>query len=70
MRAIWEQPQPPRGFPDPEPLQTLYRWLPDDEVHLESVPLEYKISEEETGKATLQKRVERISSVPVTVNSG
>jgi len=59
-----------QGFPNPEPLETLYRWLPDNAVHLESVPLEYRIPGGETGKATLQKRVERIFSVPVTVNSG
>ncbi|MFZ0815976.1 MAG: hypothetical protein WAM78_10680 [Candidatus Sulfotelmatobacter sp.] len=59
-----------QGFPNPVPLATLYSWLPDNAVHLESVPLEYEIPRDETGKATLQKRVERIFPVPVTVNSG
>lgn len=59
-----------QGFPNPVLLSTLYSWLPDNALHLESVPLEYKIPWDETGKATLQKRVERIFPVPVTVNSG
>ncbi len=59
-----------QGFPDPAPLAALYRWLPNDALHLESVPLEYEIPPRATGKATLQKRVERIFSVPVTVNAG
>jgi hypothetical protein len=58
------------GFPRPQPLTTLYSWLPDNAVLLESVPMEYKIPEGETGKATLQKRVERIFSVPLAVNAG
>lgn len=59
-----------QGFPNPVPLRTLYSWLPDNAVRLESVPLESKIPGGETGKATLQKRVERIFPLPVTVNSG
>jgi len=58
------------GFPNPQPLSTLYSWLPGDALHLESVPLEYKIPSGETGEATLEQRVEKIFSVPVTVNSG
>jgi len=58
-----------QGFPNPVLLSTLYSWLPDNALHLESVPLKYKIPEGETGKATLQKQVERILA-PVTVNSG
>ena len=58
-----------QGFPNPVLLSTLYSWLPDNALHLESVPLEYKIPGGKTGKATLQKRVERIPA-PVTVNSG
>src|ERR1700691_906782 len=58
-----------QGFSNPVLLSTLYSWLPDNALHLESVPLEYKIPDGETGKATLQKRVEKISA-PVTVNSG
>jgi hypothetical protein len=58
-----------RGFPNPVLLSTLYSWLPENALHLESVPMEYKIPSGETGVATLQKRVERIPS-PVTVNSG
>jgi len=59
-----------QGFPNPVPLATLYSWLPDNALHLESVPLEYEIPQGEKGKATLQKRVERIFPVPVTVNAG
>src|SRR5271156_3810319 len=58
-----------QGFPNPVLLSTLYGWLPENALHLESVPLKYKIPEGETGKATLQKQVERILA-PVTVNSG
>jgi hypothetical protein len=59
-----------QGAPNPVPLATLYSWLPDNALHLESVPLEYQIPPGETGKASLQKRVERIFSVPLTVNAG
>jgi hypothetical protein len=59
-----------QGFPNPVSLSTLYSWLPGDALHLESVPMEYKIPAGETGKAALQKRVERIFPVPVTVNPG
>jgi hypothetical protein len=58
-----------QGFPNPTLLSTLYRWLPDNAVHLESAPLEYKIPDGATGIATLQKPIERIL-VPVTVNAG
>jgi hypothetical protein len=58
------------GFPNPVSLVTLHSWLPDNAVRLEGVPLEYEIPGGETGKATLEKRVERIFSIPVTVNSG
>jgi hypothetical protein len=59
-----------QGFPNPVPLTTLYGWLPDDAVHLESVPLEYRIPEGETGTAALQTPVEKFFPNPVTVNSG
>jgi hypothetical protein len=58
-----------QGFPRPVLLSTLYSWLPDNAVHIESVPLEYEIPDGETSKATLQKRVEKIPA-PMTVNSG
>jgi len=58
------------GFPKPVLLTTLYSWLPANALHLESVPLEYKIPWGDTGKATLQKKVERIFPIPVPVNSG
>jgi len=59
-----------QGYPNPVPLATLYSWLPDNALHLKSVPLKYEIPRGGTGKATLQKRVERIFRVPVTVNAG
>ena len=59
-----------QGFPNPVSLSTLYSWLPDNNLYLESVPLEYKIPPTGTGKRSLQKPVERIFPVPVTVNAG
>jgi hypothetical protein len=59
-----------QGFPNPLPLATIYDWLPANAVHLKGVPLEYEIPKDGTGRATLQKRVERIFPVPVTVNAG
>jgi len=59
-----------QGFPNPVLLSTLYSWLPANALHLESVPLEYKIPRDGTGKAALQKQVERVFRDPVTVNSG
>ena len=59
-----------QGFPNAVLLATLYSWLPDNALHLESVPLEYEIPRDETGKATLQKRVARTFPVPVTINAG
>jgi hypothetical protein len=59
-----------QGFPNPAPLATLHKWLPNDALHLESVPMEQKISCDETGKAALQSRVEKIFAVPVKMNAG
>jgi len=59
-----------RWFPNPVSLATLYSWLPDNAMLLESVTLEYQIAAGKTGKATLQQKVEKIFSDPVMVNSG
>jgi hypothetical protein len=59
-----------QGFPNPISLVTLKSWLPPNALHLEGASVEYKIPWGETGKATLQKQVERIFSIPVAVNSG
>jgi hypothetical protein len=59
-----------QGYPNPVSLVTLYSWLPDNALHLESVPMEYTIPSGKTGRATLQKPVERIFPDPITVNSG
>lgn len=58
------------GFPNPTPLNTLYSWLPSDAVHLDSVPVDYRIPPGQTGEATLQKPVERIFPTPLTINTG
>jgi hypothetical protein len=58
-----------QGFPKPVLLSTLYSWLPDTAVHLESVPLDYAIPPDGTGKAALQTRVEKIFSDPVAVTA-
>ncbi len=59
-----------QGFPKPVRLSTLYSWLPENAVHLDSVPLEYEIPPGEKGKATMQKRVANILPTPVAVNAG
>jgi len=59
-----------QGFPNPLPLSLLYRSLPSDAIHLESVPLDYKIPEGGTGMTALQARVEKIFPDPVQVNAG
>src|SRR5580700_114788 len=59
-----------QGFPNPVLLSTLYSWLPSDAVHLENLPLEYRIPLGGTGETTLQKPVEKIFPDPVAVNSG
>jgi len=59
-----------QGFPNPVLLETLYSWIPAHAVHLESVPLEHKFPDDGTSRATLQKQVEKIFPVPLTVNSG
>ena len=59
-----------QGFPNPVLLSTLYTWLPQNAIHLERVPLEYKIRPRGNGKAALQQRVEKSLSPAVKVNSG
>jgi hypothetical protein len=58
------------GFPNPVLLATLYSWLPQNALHLKSVPLEYQIPPGKTSIATLQQPVERFFPIPVTVNAG
>ena len=59
-----------QGFPNPVALETLYGWLPDNALHLESVDMGYRIPPDGTGEATLQRPVEKFFPVPVTVNPG
>ncbi len=59
-----------QGFPHPMPLATLYSWLPENALQLVSVPLQYEIPPDESGRATLQKRVQRIFPAPPMVNAG
>lgn len=68
--GIFEKNLNDSGFPNPAPLSTLHRWLPDDALHLSSLPLVDRISAGETGEATLQGKIETIFSVPVAVNAG
>jgi hypothetical protein len=58
-----------QGFPKPILLSTLYSWVPDTAVHLDSVPLDYTIPPGGTGKAALQTRVEKILPIPVAVTT-
>ena len=69
MRTIGENLNS-QGFPNPLPRATLVSWLPDDALHLASVPLARRIPPGGTGKATLQSQVYNIFSVPMLVNSG
>lgn len=57
-------------FPNPTPLSTLYSWLPNDALHLVSVPQVDRILPGGSNKAALQNQVEAIFSVPVKVNAG
>ena len=59
-----------QGFPNPAALTTLYSWLPDNAVHLESVDMGYEIPPDGSGKASLQKPVEKFFPDPVTVSAG
>jgi len=59
-----------QGFPNPAPLATLQSWLPQDALHLVSVPLADRIAPGGTGKVALQGQVQNIFSVPVKVNAG
>jgi len=58
------------GFPNPQPASTLRSWLPENAIHLDSVPLNYTIPEGENGEATLQKKVQQIFYQPISVNAG
>jgi hypothetical protein len=58
------------GFPNPLPLSTIYSWLPDNAMHLASVPMVDRIVPRGTGMATLQNPVQTVFSVPVKVNVG
>jgi len=59
-----------QGFPNPRPLTTLHSWLPQDAVHLASVPLNTKIACDERSAATLQQQVQKVFAVPLKVDSG
>lgn len=59
-----------QGFPNPAPLATLHKWLPEDALQLASVPQVDRILSGRTSKAALQNQVENIFSVPVKINAG
>ena len=68
--GIFEENLNSQGFPNPAPLSTLHSWLPNDALHLASVPLVDRTPPGETSKAPLQSQVQNIFSAPVKVNSG
>jgi hypothetical protein len=68
--GIFERNLNSQGFPNRTPLATLHSWLPHDALHIESVPLVDRVPSGGTDKATLQRQVENILSVPVLVNAG
>jgi len=59
-----------QGFPNPQPLETLFGWLPSDAIHLDSVPFEHRIPRDEPATATLQRQVQKFFSNPIPVNAG
>jgi len=59
-----------QGFPNPQPLITLSRWLPSNTIHLESVPMDHPIPQSGTSKASLTRQVETLLPYPVKVNAG
>jgi hypothetical protein len=59
-----------QGFPNPLPLATLNSWLPDNAIHLESVPMDYQIPQVGTSKASLTRQIETFLPYPVNVNAG
>jgi hypothetical protein len=59
-----------QGLPNPAPLATLNSWLPNNAIHLESVPMDYQIPQGETSKASLTRQIETFLSYPVKVDAG
>jgi hypothetical protein len=59
-----------QGFPNPQPIETLFSWLPSNAIHLDSVPFEHRIPGDEPTAATLQRQVQKFFSTPIPVNAG
>lgn len=59
-----------QGFPNPTPLETLNRWLPPNAIHLESVPMDYRIPPAGTSKAPLTMQIASLLPYPVKVDAG
>lgn len=59
-----------QGFPNPVPMSTLHKWLPDDALHLASVPLADRFTSAETSRVALESKVETTFSTPLAVNKG
>ena len=59
-----------QGFPNPLPLSTVQSWLPEDALHLASVPQVERIPAGGKGRVALQNQVENFFSVPIKVNQG
>ena len=59
-----------QGFPNPTPLATLNSWLPNNAIHLESVPMDDQISRNGTSRAPLTRQIETFLPYPVKVDAG
>lgn len=59
-----------QGFPNPVPLAKLNSWLPNNAIHLESVPMDYPITQSGTSRASLTRQIETFLPYPVKVNAG
>ncbi len=59
-----------QGFPNPTPLAMLNSWLPDNAIHLESVPMDYQIPLGGTSRAPLTRQIETFLPYPVKINDG
>ena len=59
-----------QGFPKPVPLEKLNSWLPNNAIHLESVPMDYQIMPGGSSRAALTREIETFLPYPVKVDAG
>lgn len=59
-----------QGFPNPVALTTLYSWIPQNAVHLTSVPMTFNIPPGGSSIAALQSPVQATFTTPPAVNAG